>query len=213
LVLLAILMVVWMCRVVKGKGYCFSVVQLYLRSLYFERIVYPFAAIVGQEKLKLALLLNAVNPRIGGLLIRGPKGTGKSTAVRALADLLPEMAVSKGCRFNCNPADPTNMCHDCFVRQLNDEALPVENRKMKVVSLPIGATEDRVIESLDIEKAIKMGIRALEPSILAEANQNILYVDEVVKNNKREVLWSKPQKRRRVEEGDNRGKTGRLVLL
>ncbi len=147
--------------------------------MYFERIVYPFAAIVGQEKLKLALLLNAVNPRIGGLLIRGPKGTGKSTAVRALADLLPEMTVSKGCRFNCNPTDPTNMCQDCLTKHLEGDSLPVERRKMKVFSLPIGATEDRVIGSLDLEKAIKLGIRALEPGILAEANQNILYIDEV----------------------------------
>ena len=144
-----------------------------------ERIVYPFAAIIGQEKLKLALLLNAVNPRIGGLLIRGPKGTGKSTAVRALADLLPELKVSKGCRFHCNPTDPTNMCQDCLAKHLEGDSLPVERRKMKVFSLPIGATEDRVIGSLDLEKAIKLGIRALEPGILAEANQNILYIDEV----------------------------------
>lgn len=147
--------------------------------MYFERIVYPFAAIVGQEQLKLALLLNAINPRIGGLLIRGPKGTGKSTSVRALADLLPEIKVVKGCRFNCNPEDPTNMCQDCLTRYLKSDSLPLERQKMRVVSLPIGATEDRLIGSLDIEKAIKMGIRALEPGILAEANQNILYIDEV----------------------------------
>ena len=145
----------------------------------FERILYPFSAIVGQEELKLALLLNAINPHIGGLLIRGPKGTGKSTSVRALADLLPEIKVVKGCRFNCNPEDPTNMCFDCLSSYNRGEALPVEKRKMKVVTLPIGATEDRVIGSLDIEKAIKIGVRALEPGILVEANQNILYIDEV----------------------------------
>ncbi len=144
-----------------------------------ERIVYPFAAIVGQEELKLSLLLNAVNPQIGGLLVRGPKGTGKSTAVRAFADLLPEIKVVKGCRFNCNPEDPTNMCLDCLSAYNRGEVLPVEKRRMRVVSLPIGATEDRVIGSLDIEKAIKVGVRALEPGILAEANQNILYIDEV----------------------------------
>lgn len=144
-----------------------------------ERIVYPFAAIVGQEKMKLALLLNAINPQIGGLLIRGAKGTGKSTAVRALIDLLPEINVVKGCRFNCSPEDPTNMCQTCLSTFRKGEPLPVERRKMRVVSLPIGATEDRVIGSLDIEKAIKMGIRALEPGILADANQNILYIDEV----------------------------------
>ncbi|UCH01927.1 MAG: ATP-binding protein, partial [Candidatus Bathyarchaeota archaeon] len=145
----------------------------------FERVVYPFSAIVGQEELKLSLLLNAVNPRIGGLLIRGPKGTGKSTAVRALADLLPEVTVVNGCRFKCNPQDPTNMCFDCLITYNSGEVLPQEKRKMRVVSLPIGATEDRVIGSLDIEKAIKVGIRALAPGILAEANQNILYIDEV----------------------------------
>jgi len=145
----------------------------------FERIVYPFAAIVGQQELKRALLLNAINPRIGGLLIRGPKGTGKSTSVRAIADLLPEINVVKDCRFNCNPSDPTNMCLDCFSAYKKGEFLPVEKRKMRVVSLPIGATEDRVIGSLDIEKAIKIGVRALEPGILAEANQSILYIDEV----------------------------------
>ena len=145
----------------------------------FERVVYPFAAIVGQQELKRALLLNAINPRIGGLLVRGPKGTGKSTSVRAIADLLPEISVVKDCRFNCNPSDPTNMCLDCFSAYKKGEFLPVEKRKMRVVSLPIGATEDRVIGSLDIEKAIKIGVRALEPGILAEANQSILYIDEV----------------------------------
>jgi len=144
-----------------------------------ERIVYPFAAIVGQSELKLALLLNAINPQIGGLLIRGPKGTGKSTSVRALADLLPEIAVVKGCKFNCNPVDPTNMCYDCLSTYQQGEVLPIEKRKMKVITLPIGATEDRVIGSLDIERAIKVGVRALEPGILAAANQNILYIDEV----------------------------------
>ncbi|MDQ1279660.1 MAG: Magnesium chelatase [Thermoproteota archaeon] len=144
-----------------------------------ERIVYPFAAIVGQDEMKTALLLNAINPQIGGVLIRGPKGTGKSTAVRALVDLLPEITVVRGCRFNCNPEDPTNMCQTCLSTYMKGESLPVETRRMRVISLPIGATEDRVIGSLDIEKAIKMGIRALEPGILAEANQNILYIDEV----------------------------------
>jgi Mg-chelatase subunit ChlI len=143
------------------------------------RPVYPFTAIVGQEELKLALLLNAINPHIGGLLIRGPKGTGKSTSVRALSDILPEIDVVEGCRFNCNPTDPTNMCEDCLTRYRKNEVLPKLARPMRVVTLPIGATEDRVVGSLDIEQAIKLGIRALEPGILAEANQNILYIDEV----------------------------------
>ncbi len=143
------------------------------------RPVFPLAAIIGQEKLKLSLLLNAVNPRIGGLLIRGPKGTGKSTSVRALADVLPDVKAVDGCRFNCSPIDPTNMCQDCLEKFRKDGKLPQTTRPMRVVTLPIGATEDRVVGSLDIEKAIKLGIRALEPGILAEANQNILYIDEV----------------------------------
>lgn len=149
------------------------------RSLLEERIVFPFTAIVDQDLLKLALILNAINPKIGGLLVRGEKGSGKSTVVRALADLLPEIKVVKDCPFNCNPEDPTNMCDVCRERFERGEKLPVERRKMQVITLPIGATEDRVIGSLDIEKALKEGVRALQPGILAEANQNILYVDEI----------------------------------
>ena len=144
-----------------------------------KRLVFPFSAFVGLDKLKLAILINAINPRIGGLLIRGPKGSGKSTIVRALADILPKIKVVKGCPFNCNPYDPSNMCPKCSERYKKGEKLPVEEREMKVVDLPLGATEDRVVGSLDVEKAIKYGIEALEPGILAEANQNILYVDEV----------------------------------
>ncbi|RLI42428.1 magnesium chelatase, partial [Candidatus Bathyarchaeota archaeon] len=144
-----------------------------------KRLVFPFSAIVGLDKLKLAILINAINPRIGGLLIRGPKGSGKSTVVRALADILPKIKVVKDCPFNCNPYDPSNMCQKCSERYKKGEKLPVEEREMAVVDLPLGATEDRVVGSLDVEKAIKHGIEALEPGILAEANQNILYVDEV----------------------------------
>ncbi|MCS7115770.1 MAG: VWA domain-containing protein, partial [Candidatus Bathyarchaeota archaeon] len=131
------------------------------------------------EKLKLAILINAINPKIGGVLIRGPKGSGKSTIVRALADILPKITVVKDCPFNCNPYDPSNMCPKCSERYAKGEKLPVEERDMVVVDLPLGSTEDRVVGSLDVEKAIKHGIEALEPGILAEANQNILYVDEV----------------------------------
>ena len=141
--------------------------------------MYPFTAIVDQEQVKLALLLNAINPQIGGVLIRGPKGTGKSTSVRALAELLPDVMGVKECPFNCGPTDPTNMCKVCFTSFQKDIPLPAESRRMRIVNLPIGATEDRVIGSLDIEKAIQIGVRALEPGILAEANQNILYIDEV----------------------------------
>jgi len=143
------------------------------------RAVFPFTAIVNQERLKLALLLNAINPRIGGILIRGAKGTGKSTTVRALVDLLPEVETVEDCPFRCNPSDPTNMCEVCRTRADGDEDVPMASRKMKLVELPIGATEDRVVGSLNIERAIREGVRALEPGILAAANQNVLYVDEI----------------------------------
>jgi len=144
-----------------------------------KRLVLPFSAIVGMDKLKLAMLINAINPKIGGVLIRGPKGSGKSTIVRSLKDILPKIRVIKDCPFNCNPDDPSNMCPICTEKYEGDEKPPVEEREMAVAELPLGATEDRVIGSLDVEKAIKQGIQALEPGILAAANQNILYVDEV----------------------------------
>ena len=142
-------------------------------------MVLPFSAIVDLDKLKLAILINAINPKIGGVLIKGPKGSGKSTIVRSLADILPKIRVIKNCPFNCNPEDPSNMCPLCFEKYKEGEQVPAEEREMAVVDLPLGATEDRVIGSLDVEKAIKQGIQALEPGILAQANQNILYVDEI----------------------------------
>lgn len=142
-------------------------------------MVFPFSAVVSLDKLKLALLINAINPKIGGVLIRGPKGSGKTTLVRALADILPKITVVKDCPFQCNPYDTSNMCPKCRERYRKGKELPTELRDMTVVDLPLGATEDRVIGSLDVEKAIKHGIEALEPGILAEANQNILYVDEI----------------------------------
>jgi Mg-chelatase subunit ChlI len=128
-----------------------------------HRAFFPFTAIVNQERLKQALLLNAINPRIGGILIRGAKGTGKSTSVRALVDLLPEVEVVEDCPFNCNPRDPTNMCDLCQT-QVKKDSLPVTSRKMAVVELPIGATEDRVVGTLNIEQAIREGVTALEPA-------------------------------------------------
>jgi Mg-chelatase subunit ChlI/Mg-chelatase subunit ChlD len=144
-----------------------------------ERTLFPFSAIVNLDKLRLAILINAINPKIGGVLIRGAKGSGKTTVVRALADILPKISASTVCHFNCNPKDPTNMCTLCSERHRRGEELPAEEREMKVVDLPLGATEDRVVGSLNVEKAIKLGVQALEPGILAEANQNVLYVDEV----------------------------------
>lgn len=143
--------------------------------------IYPFTAIVGQELMKLALILNAINPKIGGVLIKGTKGTAKSTAVRALADLLPEIQVIKDCPFNCNPTNLKESCHACQHRIIDNklEENDIESRKMRVINLPINATEDRVVGTIDIKKALEEGLKALEPGILAEANRNILYIDEV----------------------------------
>jgi len=137
--------------------------------------IYPFSAIVGQEQMKIALLLNAINPRIGGVLIKGEKGTAKSTAARALAHLLPEREVVDGCTFGCDPKDNKGLCLDC---QKKPE-LKSKITCMRVVELPISATEDKVVGSLDIEHALKKGEKKFEPGILAQAHRNILYVDEV----------------------------------
>jgi Mg-chelatase subunit ChlI len=144
-----------------------------------ERYSYPFSAIVGQDRMKMALVLNAINPSIGGVLIRGEKGTGKSTAVRALARLLPEQQVVAGCRFGDNPNDRENLCMDCQARVQAGETLTSATRRMRVVELPINASEDRVVGTIDLEAALKEGSRRFEPGVLAEANRNILYVDEV----------------------------------
>jgi magnesium chelatase subunit D len=139
----------------------------------------PFTALVGQESMKQALVLNAINPAIGGVLIRGEKGTAKSTAVRALARLLPDLEVVADCRYGCPPDQPEVQCADCRARVAAGEELPRARRQMRVVELPINASEDRVVGTIDIEAAIKRGERRFEPGVLAEANRNILYVDEV----------------------------------
>ncbi len=144
-----------------------------------RRLVFPFTAVVGMEKAKLALLCVAVNPTIGGVLLRGDKGTGKSTLVRALAHVLPEIEVVADCPFNCNPRDPLEMCDACYERVERGEELPVAKRKMRVVDLPLSITVDRLVGTLDIKRALREGIRALQPGLLAEANRNILYIDEV----------------------------------
>jgi Mg-chelatase subunit ChlI len=141
--------------------------------------IYPFSAIVGQEEMKLALILNAIQPAIGGVLIRGEKGTAKSTAVRALAAVLPELAVVSDCSFSCPPDQPAAMCASCRTRLEQGETLLVVHRRMRVVDLPINASEDRVVGTLDIEHVLREGQRRFEPGVLAAANRGILYVDEV----------------------------------
>ncbi len=141
--------------------------------------VFPFSSIVGQEKMKMGLILNAINPRLSGVLIRGEKGTAKSTAVRALAALLPEIKVVKDCRFRCDPGIPSKLCTECQERLENDGRLETASEKMRVIDLPINATEDRVVGTLDLEHAIQKGEKRFEPGVLAEANRGILYVDEV----------------------------------
>jgi len=143
------------------------------------KTVFPFCAIVGQEKMKLALILNVINPKIGGVLLRGEKGTGKSLVVRALAHLLPEVNVVVDCPFHCDPSRAKEMCDACSAKVVNGEKLSAAKRPVSVVELPIGATEDRLVGTLDIEKAIKTGEKHFEPGLLAEANRNILYIDEV----------------------------------
>jgi Mg-chelatase subunit ChlI len=142
--------------------------------------IFPFTAIVGQERMKRALVLNAVNPRIGGVLIRGERGTAKSTAARGLAALLPDVKVVKDCRFGCDPERPTTWCTECKERATqNGSSLPYDLRRTSFVNLPVSATEDRVVGTLDIEAAIKKGERHFEPGVLAAANRGLLYIDEV----------------------------------
>lgn len=144
-----------------------------------RRVVFPFTAIVGQEEMKLALLLNVIDPKIGGVMIMGDRGTGKSTTIRALADLLPEIPVVANDPFNSDPNDPDLMSDE--VRQILDQGgeIPVDHKKVQMVDLPLGATEDRVCGTIDIEKALSEGVKAFEPGLLAKANRGILYVDEV----------------------------------
>ncbi|RJL22795.1 putative cobaltochelatase [Bailinhaonella thermotolerans] len=136
---------------------------------------YPFSAVVGLSDLKLALILNAVSPGVGGVLVRGEKGTAKSTIVRALAALLPDLPVVEGCRFSCDPLAPDPGCPD----GPHDPAAPYGSRPARLVELPVGASEDRLAGSLDIERALTEGVKAFEPGLLAAAHRGVLYVDEV----------------------------------
>jgi magnesium chelatase subunit I len=144
-----------------------------------RRVVFPFTAIVGQEEMKLALLLNVIDPKIGGVTIMGDRGTGKSTTIRALADLLPEINVVADDPFNSDPEDPDLMSDD--IRQKTAEGIPLKThpKKVSMIDLPLGATEDRVCGTIDIEKALSEGVKAFEPGLLAKANRGILYVDEI----------------------------------
>lgn len=143
------------------------------------RIVYPFTAIVGQAEMKLALLLSVIDPHIGGVIIMGHRGTGKSTAVRALADLLPLIKKVKGCDFGCDPDRTNEWCQDCVRTFSHDARVTTERGAVPVVELPLGATEDRVCGTLDIERALVEGVKAFEPGLLARANRGFLYIDEV----------------------------------
>ncbi len=144
-----------------------------------KRGVYPFTAIVGQEAMKTALLLNAVDPTIGGVLISGHKGTGKSTAVRGLVQILPDIEVVADCPFHCDPDSPADMCDACRSRYERGETLPLATISLPLVDLPLSATEDRIVGTLHVGDAIASGKIRFEPGLLAAANRGILYVDEV----------------------------------
>lgn len=144
-----------------------------------KRRVFPFTAVIGQEEMKLALLLNVIDPRIGGVMIMGDRGTGKSTTIRALADLLPGIEVVAGDPYNSSLTDPDLQSSDVRQRLEHGESLGTEQRQVPMVDLPLGATEDRLCGTIDIEKALSEGVRAFEPGLLAKANRGLLYVDEV----------------------------------
>jgi magnesium chelatase subunit I len=141
-------------------------------------LTFPFSAIVGQDEMKLAILIAAVDPSIGGVLVFGDRGTGKSTAVRALAALLPKMRAVVGCRYGCDPASNGAGCEDCAALKAKG-ALKSHLVAVPVVDLPLGATEDRVVGALDLERALAQGVKAFEPGLLARANRGFLYIDEV----------------------------------
>jgi magnesium chelatase subunit I len=144
-----------------------------------ERPVFPFTAIIGQEEMKLALILNVIDPRIGGVMIMGDRGTGKSTTIRAVADLLPAIQVAANDPFNSSTTDFELMSEEVKQAVENSKEIEYEYKKVPMVDLPLGATEDRVCGTIDIEKALTEGVKAFEPGLLAKANRGILYVDEV----------------------------------
>ncbi|MEO1749616.1 MAG: ATP-binding protein, partial [Pseudomonadota bacterium] len=140
--------------------------------------IFPFAAIVGQDQLKRALLMAAIDPTLGGVLAFGDRGTGKTTAIRALAALLPEIETRQGCQYNCSPDKPVDVCRICNSAGDNGVGKPTKI-SAPVVDLPLGATEDRVCGALDLERALAAGEKAFEPGLLANAHRGFLYIDEV----------------------------------
>ncbi len=149
-----------------------------------QRIVYPFAAIVGQDRMKTGIMLTVINPTLSGILIRGEKGTAKSTAVRALAEILPLVNVVRDCPFHLSATEIGDCCagclkNECRRRRMEGKAVETVQRKVAVVELPVGATEDRVVGTLDLEQALQEGVKHFEPGLLAAAHRGILYVDEV----------------------------------
>ena len=144
-----------------------------------KRRVFPFTAVIGQEEMKLALLLNVIDPRIGGVMIMGDRGTGKSTTIRALADLLPAIDVVKGDPYNSSPIDPDLQSQEVLEKIEIGKELEIYKQQVPMIDLPLGATEDRLCGTIDIEKALSEGVKAFEPGLLAKANRGLLYVDEV----------------------------------
>ncbi|TXT54697.1 MAG: Magnesium-chelatase subunit [Promethearchaeota archaeon] len=144
-----------------------------------KKINFPFAAIIGQEKMKMALILNVIDPQIGGVLLTGHQGTGKSTAVRSLVDIMPQIEVVVGCPFSCDPkSNIDNLCAECQAKKESSQ-LKTTKREMQLTNLPLGVTEDMVCGSLSIDKVLTEGISELYPGLLAKANRGILYIDEI----------------------------------
>jgi magnesium chelatase subunit I len=142
-------------------------------------LTFPFSAIVGQDEMKLAILIAAVDPSVGGVLVFGDRGTGKSTAVRALAAMLPKMKAVVGCRYHCDPEAKNTACEECKALRASGAAMKSHQVPVPVVDLPLGATEDRVVGALDLERALSQGVKAFEPGLLARAHRGFLYIDEV----------------------------------
>jgi magnesium chelatase subunit I len=162
----------WLCQRIGQAARC------NIRTLMTQS--FPFSAIVGQDEMKLAILIAAIDPSIGGVLVFGDRGTGKSTAVRALAALLPKMRAVAACRYACDPADTAQRCEDCAALRKTAKTPPKSHLiPVPVVDLPLGATEDRVVGALDLERALSQGVKAFEPGLLARANRGFLYIDEV----------------------------------